>query len=158
MMMHKIIKKDEPGIFLVPIVQLSHVEKWVEHIQNDCPNLQLTLLFKLGRQHMGADDLKLLRPGLKAYWEGLLGPDLEFGFFFNEDIGTLFVAGPFKGIFLQKINNKKLGTYTNGVRGILEGLGLNDRKTAKAMQKLGQGQYLFIGKITAERGKPYSWI
>ncbi|MDE3742546.1 hypothetical protein [Maribacter polysaccharolyticus] len=150
MMIHKIVKKDDPGIFLVPIAKLSHLEKWVELKRKSSSDMQLTLLFKIGQHFFGEGELNFLRPALKEYWERILGPDLEFGFFFNEDIGTIFVAGPYRGLFLQMINDKKLGSFTKGVHGILGGLGFNDRKTAEAIGKLRQGHYLIIGKTIAD--------
>lgn len=151
-MIHKIVKNDEPGIFLVPIAQLSHLEKWVARKRKSSSDMPLTLLFKLGQHSFGEGEFNLLKPGLKEYWERILGQDLEFGFFFNEDIGTIFVAGPYSGLFLQVINNKKLGSFAKGVHGILGGLGLNDRKTAEGIMKLNQGQYLIIGEIIADTG------
>lgn len=152
MRIHKIVKKDDSGIFLVPIAQLSHLEKWVQLERKSSKDMQLTLLSKLGEHSFGEGELKLLRPALKEYWERILGPDLEFGFFFNEDIGMIFVAGPYKGLFLQVINDKKLGSFAKGVHGILGGLGFKDRKTAEAIGKLRQGHYLIIGKTIADAG------
>ena len=156
-MISNTIEKDKPSIFFKTTAQLSHVEKWVEFIQENSRNTQLTVMFKLGKYYQGEGDLEVLRPGFKDYWKNLLGPKALFGLFFNQDIGTVFVAGPYSPVFLQEVDGKKLGAMSEGIYGILRGLGLNDNETTLAITKLAEGRFLLLCKtwVTKEDHTKY---
>ena len=144
-MISKTIEKDKPSIFFKTTAQLSHVEKWVEFIQENSRNTQLTVMFKLGKYYQGEGALEVL------------GPKALFGLFFNQDIGTVFVAGPYSPVFLQEVDGKKLGAMSEGIYGILRGLGLNDNETTLAITKLAEGRFLLLCKtwVTKEDHTKY---
>ena len=135
-------------VFSKMIAQLSEVERVVDRTNKDDSDTQLTFLFKLGKHCFGEDrKIEGQSRRLKNYWKKLLGPTIDFGSFYNRDIGTIFIAGPLSEIFLQDVDGKKLGAFTEGPYGILRGLGLNHVKASVAIKKLNEGQYLLLGKI-----------
>lgn len=143
----KVIKNGRQHVFSKIIARLSYVEEFVERMSVEAPDSQLTLLFKLGNSYQEETDSEVLKPKLKIYLKKLLGPMTDFGLFYNQDIGSIFIAGPYTSIFIQEVDGKKLGAMSEGVYGILKGFGLNDWETSHAIENLMEGQFLLLGKI-----------
>ena len=140
------IKKEKPHIFFNTLAQLIYVEKWVEFLTENDSDSHLTIMFKLGQQNLNDVSAADLKSKLENYWQKILGPRTEFGLFYNQDIGTVFITGPYTGLFVQEVNGKKLGALPQGLYGILRGLGLNNKETSDALEKLAEGQYLILGR------------
>lgn len=49
---------------------------------------------------------------IKRYWKDLLGTTVNFGSFYNIQIGTIFIVGFLVSTFLHKINGKSLATLS----------------------------------------------
>lgn len=113
----------------------------------------MTIMFKLGQRNLDDSESIGLKLELENYWKRLLGPMTEFGLFQSEDIGTIFITGPYTGMFVQDINGKKLGALPEGLFGILRGLGLNREETSNAIEKLAEGQYLILGRTSTITNK-----
>ena len=147
-MISKFKKPANHHFFSKMIARLSEVEKVVDLINKDNTGTQLTFLFKQG-QHYIEEDWEADGPKrkLSTYWKKLLGPTIDFGSFYNHDIGTIFIVGPLSELFLQDVDGKKLGSFTEGPYGILRGLGLNELEASVSINKLKEGQYLLLGKI-----------
>lgn len=159
--MYKCFPKNSPMIsklkitgrqhtFSETIPQLENVEKFVGRIAENRLYSPLTVLLKLGQYDQQQSKSAACNKGFINYWKHLLGPSTEFGLFFNEDIGTIFIVGPYSALFLQEVDGKKLGALSQGIYGILRGLGLSDQKTSEAIRKLGEGQYLLLGKVSRD--------
>lgn len=154
----KSIKKEEPHVFFYTMAQLSYVEKWVDFLTKNGLDSHLTIMFKLGQQYLddlSAADLKLK---LENYWKKILGPLTEFGLFYNPDIGTVFITGPYTGLFVQEVNGKELGALPEGLYGILRGLGLNSKETSNTLEKLAEGQYLILGRTSTIIKNPFETV
>lgn len=141
---HKTAKKD---VVSKMIAQLSEVEKLIERASLHNGNTQLTFLLKLDQKFQGdITESKEIYVKLKAYWQKLLGPKTDFGFFRNAEIGTLFVAGPLSEVFLFDIERKKLGELCGGPYGILRALGITEAEADRQIKKLNEGLYLLLIK------------
>lgn len=68
----------------------------------------------------------------------------KFDFFFNPEIGDLFITGPLSSIFLNDLEGKYLGALSTGPFGILRGLGISKEKATDYLTALKNGGYLII--------------
>lgn len=126
--------------------RLVQVELAIERLtKTDYADTQLTLLVKLGETYnVDKGVAEQNNRELESYWKNLLGPNTEFGFFQNPEIGTVFVAGPLSELFLHDVDGKKLGAMTGGPYGILRGLGIEEPVAADHIKKLNEGRYLLL--------------
>jgi hypothetical protein len=60
-------------------------------------------------------------------------------------IGEIFVAGPLSSLLLEKIDGKALGSLEGGLRGILNGYGLSNKKTFHYLEHLRNGKLMVMG-------------
>ncbi|WPP51948.1 hypothetical protein [Catalinimonas niigatensis] len=60
-------------------------------------------------------------------------------------IGKIFVAGSLSSLLLEKIDGKALGSLEGGLMGILNGYGLNSKKTSYYLEQLRNGKLVVIG-------------
>lgn len=133
------------------IGQLSEVEKFIELIANCDADNQLTFLLKLGQHYRDNDqEARKLNTKLQVYWQKLLGPNTEFGCFYNAEIGTIFIAGALTDVFMYNIKGKRLGELSGGPYGILRGLGIPEEAATTQIKDLNEGHYLLMiqGNIT----------
>jgi hypothetical protein len=129
------------------IGQLSEVENFIEHTTRLNSDPQLTLLLKLGQHYQdNGPEARERYATLKAYWKKLLGASTDFGFFYNAEIGTIFIAGPLSEVFLYAVKHKKLGELSGGPYGILRGLGITEKEAATQIKNLNEGRYLVLIK------------
>lgn len=144
----KIINTVKPQVFFKCIEQLLNVERWVEFLAENASDAHVTVMFKVGQNNIDKPGSVVLKSELGKYWKKLLGPMTESGLFYNQDIGTIFITGPYAAMFLQEVNGKKLGALSEGLFGILRGMGLDRQETYKAIEKLREGQYLLLGRTS----------
>ena len=144
----KIINTVKPHVFFKTIARLIFVERWVEFLAENVSDAHVTVMFKLGQGDLDKLDSVVLKSKLERYWKEVLGPKTEVGQFYNQEIGTVFIAGPYAAMFVQEVNGKKLGALSEGLFGILRGMGLDRQETYKAIEKLREGQYLVLGRTS----------
>jgi hypothetical protein len=134
-----------PKIF----AQLTQVERAIKHsTKTNGMDSQFTLLVKLGQTYNAERRLaEEKNKELKTYWRKLLGAKTDFGFFYNPEIGTIFIAGPLSELFLHDIDGKKLGALTEAPYGILRGLGISEPEAIDNIKKLNEGRYLLLVRM-----------
>ncbi|WP_138111177.1 hypothetical protein [Maribacter sp. ACAM166] len=134
--------------YVVPKVfaQLTEVERAIKNsTKTNDTETQLTLLVKLdGANYADIGRYEEKNNKLESYLKALLGPNTEFGFFYNREIGTIFVAGSLSEQFLHDIDGKKIGELSEGPYGILRGLGISAPEATDAVKRLGKGKYLLL--------------
>lgn len=60
------------------------------------------------------------------------------------DLGKIFVSGALSSLLLEKIDGKALGSLEGGLVGILNGYGVNHKKTSHYLKHLKEGKLLVI--------------
>ena len=130
--------------------QLSEVEEAINGILSKrTSDAELTVLVKLiDAPYANLSEVEQRNGGLRARWKELLGPNTHFGFFNNEDIGSVFIAGSLTGVFLFDVEDRKLAELSEGPYGILRGLGIDEAKANPHIKKLSQGRYLLLIRNT----------
>lgn len=128
---------------------LWSLEKAIKVIdENGISNSQLSILGKFAKEHTSKSikEQTIYEKELKAYWKGLLGASIAFGFFTNSELGTVFVVGSLTSMFLHEIEGKALGAMSVGSYGILRGLGAYQLEAEAYLKLLTNGSYLLIAR------------
>ncbi|MGB3344201.1 MAG: hypothetical protein WBA61_09830 [Aequorivita sp.] len=133
-------------ILLKAFAEFKEVEKTIKILQPiDAKNLQISVLGQLApNKNNNEKTLKYSEDELKAQFEELFKPSLDFGTISNPEIGTIFILGAFMPMFLQEINGTKLGSMSMGPYGILRGLGIDQERATNYLKALTNGRYLII--------------
>ena len=146
-MMEPKTQKHIRSYFLVKAYHyLWQLEQGVEAIlKHGSDRLKLSVLGKMAEDCIATDKKKMhAKQELKEYWKRSLGADTDFGLFCNPEIGTLFIAGRLASQFLHDLDGRALGALSSGPYGILRGLGINESKAKKYINKLNKGWYLLL--------------
>ena len=69
---------------------------------------------------------------------------MEYDYFYNPEIGYIFVIGPLTSIFLNDLEGKILGAISAGPYGILRGLGISSKEATAHIEALKKDGYLLI--------------
>ncbi len=120
--------------------RLSQLERAIKEISKYPSVYEISVLGKVGHLKIELDE----EIAMKNYWSALLKDESEFGYFFNPEIGTIFIVGPLAPLFLDDMEGKSLGSMSTGPNGILRGLGINEEQAINQIKKLNQGGYLLI--------------
>lgn len=81
---------------------------------------------------------------IKTHAQEIVKVGKKFNFFFNPEIGDIFITGPLSSIFLNDLEGKYLGALSTGPFGILRGLGISRNKAIDHLTALKNGGYLII--------------
>lgn len=102
----------------------------------------------LGKVIQYEEDLAINNPNgtniLKAYWKTLFGDSVNFGNFYNPEIGNIFIVGALVPTFLHEVNGKPLAMLSSGPYGIFRGLGVEETDASGYLKMLNNGSYLLI--------------
>ena len=126
--------------------KLSKVENAIKLLKEEnIPFLQVSVLgkvsqFKRDKAIKSSKDIAII----KLYWKGLLSKTVNFGTFYNQESGSIFIVGALVSTFLHKINGKSLATLSSGSYGIFRGIGLSDIQATTYVKLLNRGNYLLI--------------
>lgn len=71
---------------------------------------------------------------------------MEYDYFYNPEIGYIFITGPLTSIFLNDLEGKTLGNISAGPYGILRGLGISPKEASAHIEALKKGGYLLIAR------------
>lgn len=126
--------------------ELSKVEDAIKLLKEEnIPFLQVSVLgkvsqFKSDKAIKSSKDIAIV----KLYWKDLLCKTVNFGTFYNNESGSIFIVGALVSTFLHKINGKSLATLSSGSYGIFRGIGLSDIQATTYIKLLNNGHYLLI--------------
>jgi hypothetical protein len=74
----------------------------------------------------------------------VLGKKLQFGYFFNPEIGSLFIAGHLTPTFLTKVDERELASLPEGLSGIFRGMGIDKEEINSYLAALKNDKYCLI--------------
>ena len=113
-----------------------------ETVSND---LQISILGQISQFYIDKKiEISEDTDRVKLYWEKTLENEINFGEFYNPEIGNIYVLGNLAPTFLQNINNKTLGMLSAGPYGILRGIGASELQANAYLKQLKNGSYLLI--------------
>ncbi|WP_159023787.1 hypothetical protein [Formosa sp. L2A11] len=125
---------------------LSQIETVLRHIaQKSNMPLQLSILGQLTtNKAITKKELKKIIDDKKQQLSALLGKQFQFGYFYNPEIGTLFIAGHLTPTFINKIDERELASLPTGLIGIFRGMGINTEEINTYLTELKNENYCLI--------------
>ncbi|MBQ0787751.1 MAG: hypothetical protein KBT69_09630 [Oceanihabitans sp.] len=134
-------------LFVIRTFQsLSQIETVLRHIakKNNVP-LQLSILGQITtNKAITKKELEKIIADIKQQLSAVLGKQFQFGYFYNPEIGTLFIAGHLTPTFLNKIDERELASLPTGLIGIFKGLGINTEEINSYLNELKNDNYCLI--------------
>jgi hypothetical protein len=103
---------------------LSKIETVVNNIaQKNKTRLQLSVLGKLtNTKKITKKELKKYTVEIQQELSVVFAEEFKFGYFYNSEIGFLFIAGHLTPTFLNKVDERELASLPAGLLGIFRGL------------------------------------
>lgn len=121
------------------------LENALKYIKEEDANFQISILGKVVHFYLDKDmEVSNNIDIIKKFWKDLLGKTINFGSFYNPEIGNVFIAGSLAPTFLHIINDKPLAALTSGPYGIFRGIGADETQAAAYLKLLNSGNYLLI--------------
>jgi hypothetical protein len=112
--------------------------------KNNVP-LQLSILGQLTTDKtITKKELKKIIGDIKQQLSAVLGKQFQFGYFYNPEIGSLFIAGHLTPTFINKIDERELASLPTGLMGIFKGLGINTEEINSYLTELKNDNYCLI--------------
>lgn len=133
-------------IYFKAYQHLSQLENALKYLNSeDSCNFQISILGRTSQFYQDKDievakDITLI----KEHWKNLLGNSVNFGSFYNPQIGTVFIVGNLVSTFLHQINGKPLATLSSGSYGIFRGIGASEIEATNYIKLLNTGDFLLV--------------
>ncbi|MCP4978562.1 MAG: hypothetical protein GY931_20645 [Maribacter sp.] len=135
------IKRVFSKIYFDPLQLMEAVEITI----NESTDYELSILGKTNNL-LSTPNKDSIRNGIaiKTHAREVAKVGKKINFFFNPEIGDIFITGPLTSIFLNDLEGKYLGALSTGPFGILRGLGISRNKATNQLTALKNGGYLII--------------
>lgn len=141
----KIAKSAHKHIFSKIYFDSFHILEAAEIITKESADYQLSILGKTNilnsSQNKGQINTGI---AIKDHLSKLTKVVMECDYFYNPEIGYIFVIGPLTSIFLNDLEGKTLGAISAGPYGILRGLGISPKEATAHIEALKKDGYLLI--------------
>jgi hypothetical protein len=137
---------EEKLVYFIAFQDLNQIEEFIELIKNQADNkLKLSVLGKINPLLIENEkNIEEKVSKAKMIWKNILYDSVNFGSFYNPEIGNVFVVGNLVSIFLHEVNGKPLAAMSCGSYSIFRGIGANDKQAISYLKKLNSGYYLLI--------------
>lgn len=118
--------------------------------------MEISVLGQVGNFNSGHKVVtaKVLNP-IEMYWRKIIDNNILFGFFDNEEMGNVYIAGPLTPIFLNKLDGKTVGMLSAGPVGVFRGIGAGEKQAEHYLKLLNAGKYLLILRASGEEMPKY---
>lgn len=141
----KVTKSVHKHVFSKIYFDSFHVLEAAEIITNESADYELSILGKTNilssTQNKGQINTGI---AIKDHLSKITKVDMACDYFYNPEIGYIFIIGPLTSIFLNDLEGKSLGTISAGPYGILRGLGISQSEASAHIKALKKGGYLLI--------------
>lgn len=139
--------KTQQKLFVISTYKkVSQIEAIVSNIhkKKNIP-LQLSILGKLTKNKEATKkEIENRITDIKQQLSAILNSEFQFGFFYNPEIGYLFIAGHLTPTFLTKVDERELASLTEGILGIFKGLGIQLKEIKNYLTELKNDNYCLI--------------
>ena len=127
---------------------LSQIEKAIQLIKKQADNkLQLSVLGKINPIFIENEkNIEAKISNTEILWKNILSDSVDFGSFYNPEIGNVFVVGNLVSTFLHEVNGRPLAVLSCGTYSIFRGIGADEKEAISYVKKLNYGYYLLIIK------------
>jgi len=143
----KVTKSAHKHVFSKIYLDSFHILEAAEIIINESADYELSILGKTNilnsAQNKGQINTGIV---IKDHLSKLTKVVMECDYFYNPEMGYIFVIGPLTSIFLNDLEGKTLGAISAGPYGILRGLGISQSEASVHIKALKKGGYLLIAR------------
>jgi len=141
----KVTKSAHKHVFSKIYFDSLHVLEAAEIITNESANYELSILGKTNILN-SAQNKGQINTGIaiKDHLNKITKVVMEYDYFYNPEIGYIFITGPLSSIFLNDLEGKTLGAISAAPFGILRGLGISPKQATTHIEALKNGAYLLI--------------
>ncbi len=141
----KIAKSAHKHVFSKIYLDSFHILEAAEIIINESADYKLSILGKTNILN-SAQNKGQINTGIaiKDHLSKIIKVAMECDYFYNPEIGYIFIIGPLTSIFLNDLEGKTLGAISAGPYGILRGLGISPKEATAHIEALKIGGYLLI--------------
>lgn len=141
----KIAKSAHKHVFSKIYLDSFHILEAAEIITNESADYKLSILGKTNILN-SAQNKGQINTGIaiKDHLSKITKVAMESDYFYNPEIGYIFIIGPLTSIFLNDLEGKTLGAISAGPYGILRGLGIPPKEATSHIKALKKGGYLMI--------------
>ncbi len=141
----KIAKSAHKHVFSKIYLDSFHILEAAEIITNEFADYELSILGKTSIDNSAQNKDQInTELAIKDHTSKLSKVNLKCDYFYNPEIGYIFVTGPLTSIFLNDLEGKTLGAISAGPYGILRGLGISKNEATAHIKALKKGGYLMI--------------
>ena len=141
----KVSKSTHKHVFSKIYFDSFHVLEAAEIIINESSDYELSILGKTNilssAQNKGQINTGI---AIKDHLSKITKVVMECDYFYNPEIGYIFIIGPLTSIFLNDLEGKTLGAISAGPYGILRGLGISPKTATAHIEALKKDGYLLI--------------
>jgi hypothetical protein len=114
-------------------------------LQKNNTDLQLSVLGKLtNNKKITKKELQKSSTAIQQKLRVVLSEEFKFGYFYNSEIGFLFIAGHLTSTFLNKVNERELASLPAGLLGIFRGLDAGTAEINNYFTELKNDNYCLI--------------
>jgi len=125
---------------------LSKIETVVNNIaQKNKTRLQVSVLGTLtNTKKITKKELQKNTAEIQQELSAVFAEEFKFGYFYNSEIGFLFIAGHLTPTFLNKVNERELASLPAGLLGIFRGLDAGTAEINNYFTDLKNDKYCLI--------------
>jgi hypothetical protein len=126
--------------------KFSKIETVVNNIaQKNKSALQFSVLGKLTNSKISTKkELQKSSAAMQQELKVVFPKEIKFGYFYNSEIGFLFIAGHLTPTFLNKVDQRELASLPAGLLGIFRGLNSDSKEINNYLTNLKKGYYCLI--------------
>lgn len=141
--------KIQQKLFIInTYAKIPDIEKVIASIVRKKIPAQFSILGKLtNTRSNNKKEVKTTIIQTREQLSTILGPKLQFGYFNNPEIGSLFIAGHLTPTFLTKVNQNELASLPSGLLGIFRGLEIKTEDINAYLTALKNGNYCLITRV-----------
>ncbi|MFT6870804.1 MAG: hypothetical protein ACJAYY_002043 [Paraglaciecola sp.] len=141
--------KIQQKLFIINIyAKIAEIETVIARIVRKKIPVQFSILGKLTNNKSNTKkEFKTTTIQTKEQLSTILGQQLQFGYFNNPEIGSLFIAGHLTPTFLTKVDENELASLPSGLLGIFRGLEIKTEDINTYLTALKNGNYCLIIRV-----------
>lgn len=139
------INKKEKNIIIKIYDTIAQIEHALStHTQNENSALNTSILGRIAISETENLKFKASIEKEKQRWHSMLPSNGPFQYYNTPEIGILFSVGPIFKILSNRVNSKAIAELSNGIYGVLRGLGASEFQATTYIRALQNDRYILI--------------
>ncbi|NER15731.1 hypothetical protein [Spongiivirga citrea] len=145
------LHSEEKSIHIQIVDSMPEVVALLEdNIKHKTKSLHTSILGKLNISETKKHQLEAIIDKQKQTWKRILKSQPNFNYHNTAEVGILFSVGPISKILANKVNGKAIAELSNGIYGVLRGLGASEFQAASYIKALQNDRFIIIQRESLE--------